>query len=112
MRERSPLYSTLFQARWDSCPEVTSCIAMLLRLLETSAGPQAVAGALREKVWDDGRTIVHSAAELGRVDCLKALTEDPKGLRAALEVQSSEEVTPIALAQQIGRDFDDVPAFA
>lgn len=111
-KDRSPLHSAVSADFWLSTPEVTSCVSTLVELLEASGGPQAVEGALREKVGDKGRTVLHSAAGNRHAECLRALTETPDGLRVALDVKDDDGTTPIALAQQAGHDFGDIPAFA
>ena len=105
----SPLRSALFR---EHSVESASCMSVLLDMLKASGGPQAVAGALREKTGHKGRTIVHSAAENRHVDALKALMEEPEGLKVALEFEDNDGTTAIALARQKGHDSDDVPAFA
>ena len=89
-----------------------SCVSMLLRLLEASGGAQAVADALRDKAGSNDRTVVHEAAKLKQEDCLRVLTDTPEGRRVALEIADSDGFTPIALAQQEGHDFGDIPAFS
>ena len=88
-----------------------SCVSMVLRLLEASGGAETVADVLSE-AGPDGRTVVHMAAQREQVDCLRALTDTPEGRRVALEIADNDGFTPVALAQQNGHDFDDIPAFS
>eukprot|EP00752_Nemacystus_decipiens_P005399 g4895.t1 len=104
----SPWQAVGWAACWRSTPEVTLCVSMFISLLEASGGSQAVAGALREKLEYDGKTILHSAAGCRHDHYLRALMKTPEGFRAALEVEDDEGATPIALARQIGHDFNDV----
>lgn len=109
----SPLYRAVTYGRWGpNRQQRASCVSMLLKLLEASGGPRAVTNALIETAGKHGHTLVHRAAAEGRIHCLRALTESPEGLRVALEVADEDGLTPIALAQQAGLDFDNFPAFA
>ena len=90
-----------------------SCVSMLLRLLEASGGAETVADVLREAgPGSNGRTVVNMAAEREQIDCLRALTDTPEGRRVALEIADNDGCTPMALAQQNGHDFEDIPAFS
>jgi len=93
--------------------QAAKCTSMILELLKLSGGSQAVKAAMAEPTGEKGRTVVHLAASDERyTDCLRALTEVPEGLRVALTVTDNSGQTPVALAQQAGHDFDDIPGFA
>lgn len=108
---KNPLHWAATESR-GSGADAASCMSTLLRLLGKIGGAQVVESALRETVGEKEQTLVYLAAKDERDECFGLLAQMTEGTRIALEVLDKDGLTPVALARQVGIEFENLPAFA